>query len=130
MIFACNKCVACGKFDELFGKSVDALCEARCRLEHPDYGVYLDAGEIFLVEVESTLENAARNLHTTLSTGVISRLKVRKIFVLYRRVNARLSAQYSRAKADVEKSYRVKIIELPSNIAETDPALAVAFRLG
>jgi hypothetical protein len=105
------------------------LCEARCRLERPDYGVYLDAGEIFLVEVESTLENAARNIHTTLGTGVISRLEVSKIFVLYRRVNARLSAEYSRAKAVAEKSYRVKIIELPSNIAETDPALAVAFRL-
>jgi hypothetical protein len=64
-----------------------------------------------------------------LKTGVISRLEVSKIFVLYRRVNARLSAQYSRAKAVAEKSYRVKIIELPSNIAETDPALAVAFRL-
>ncbi len=44
-------------------------------------------------------------------------------------MNAGLSAQYSRAKAEVEKSYRVKIIELPSNIAETDPDLAVAFRL-
>jgi hypothetical protein len=130
MIFACNRCLVCVKFDALFGKGVDALCEARCRLERPDYGVYLDAGEIFLVEVKSTLENAARNIHTTLKTGVISRLKVRKIFVLYRRVNARLSAQYSRAKVTVEKSYRVKIIELPSNIAETDPALAVAFRLG
>jgi hypothetical protein len=129
MIFACNRCVACVKFDALFGKGVDALCEARCRLERPDYGVYLDAGEIFLVEVESTLENAARNIHTTLGTGVISRLKVRKIFVLYRRVNVRLSAQYSLAKAVAEKSYRIKIIELPSNIAETDPALAVAFRL-
>jgi hypothetical protein len=130
MIFACNRCVACVKFDALFGKGVDALCEARCRLERPDYDVYLDAGEIFLVEVKSTLENAARNILTTLKTGVISRLKVRKIFVLYRRVNASLSAEYSRAKADVEKSYRVKIIELPSNMAETDPALAVAFRLG
>jgi len=130
MIFACNRCVACVKFDALFGKGVDALCEARCRLERPDYGIYLDAGEIFLAEVESTLENAARNIHTTLKTGVISRLEVSKIFVLYRQVNARLSAQYSRAKADVEKSYRIKIIELPSNIAETDPALAVAFRLG
>jgi hypothetical protein len=130
MIFACNRCVACVKFDALFGKGVDALCEARCRLEHPDYGVYLDAGEIFLAEVKSTLENAARNIFTTLGTGVISRLKVSKIFVLYRRVNARLSAQYSRAKAVAEKSYRVKIIELPSNMAETDPALAVAFRLG
>ena len=106
------------------------MCEARCRLEHPDYGVCLDNGEIFLAEVESTLENAAKNIHTTLKTGVISRLEVSKIFVLYRQVNARLSAQYSRAKADVEKSYRIKIIELPSNIAETDPALAVAFRLG
>lgn len=105
MIFACNRCVACVKFDALFGKGVDALCEARCRLERPDYGVYLNAGEILLAEVKSTLENAARNIHTTLGTGVISRLKVRKIFVLYRRVNARLSAQYSRAKADVEKSY-------------------------
>jgi len=38
-----------------------------------------------------------------LGTGV----KVSKIFVLYRRVNARISAQYSRAKADVEKSYRI-----------------------
>ncbi len=130
MIFACNRCVACVKFDALFGKGVDALCETQCRLEHPDYGVYLDAGEIFLAEVKSTLENAAKNVHTTLGTGVINRLEVRKIFVLYRRVNARLSAQYSRAKADVEKSYRIKIIELPSNIAETDPALAVAFRLG
>jgi hypothetical protein len=130
MIFACNRCVACVKFDKLFGKGVDALCEARCRLEHPDYGVHLDAGEIFLAEVKSTLENATRNILTTLGTGVISRLKVRKIFVLYRRVNARLSAEYSRAKAVAEKSYRVKIIELPSNIAETDPALAVAFRLG
>jgi hypothetical protein len=129
MIFACNRCVACVKFDALFGKGVDALCEARCRLEHPDYGVHLDAGEIFLTEVKSTLENAARNILTTLGTGVISRLKVRKIFVLYRRVNARLSAQYSRAKVTVEKSYRVKIIELPSNIAETDPALVAAFRL-
>jgi hypothetical protein len=92
MIFACNRCVACVKFDALFGKGVDALCEARCRLERPDYGVHLDAGEIFLVEVKSTLENAARNIHTTLKTGVISRLKVRKIFVLYRRVNASLSA--------------------------------------
>jgi hypothetical protein len=80
MIFACNRCVACVKFDALFGKGVDALCEARCRLERPDYGVYLDAGEIFLAEVESTLENAARNILTTLGTGVISRLKVRKIF--------------------------------------------------
>jgi len=130
MIFACNRCVACVKFDALFGKGVDALCEARCRLERPDYGVYLDNGEIFLAEVKSTLENAIRNIHTTLKTGVISRLKVSKIFVLYRRVNASLSAQYSRAKVTVEKSYRVKIIELPSNIAETDPALAVAFRLG
>ena len=103
MIFACDRCVACVKFDALFGKGVDALCEARCRLEHPDYGVYLDNGEIFLAEVKSTLENAARNIHTTLGTGV----KVRKIFVLYKRVNARLSAQYSRAKADVEKSYRI-----------------------
>jgi hypothetical protein len=130
MIFACNRCVACVKFDALLGKGVDALCEARCRLERPDYGVYLDAGEIFLAEVKSTLENAAKNILTTLSTGVISRLKVSKIFVLYRRVNARLSAQYNLAKANVEKSYRIKIIELPSNIAETDPALAVAFRLG
>jgi hypothetical protein len=130
VIFACNKCVACVKFDKLFGKGVDALCEARCRLERQDYGVHLDAGEIFLVEVESTLENAARNIHTTLKTGVISRLEVSKIFVLYRRVNARLSAQYSRAKAVAEKSYRIKIIELPSNVTETDPALAVAFRLG
>ncbi len=130
MIFACNRCVACVKFDALLGKGVDALCEARCRLEHPDYGVHLDAGEIFLAEVESTLENAAKNIRTTLETGVISRLKVRKIFVLYRRVNARLSAQYSLAKAVAEKSYRIKIIELPSNIAEADPALAVAFRLG
>jgi len=130
MIFACNRCVACVKFDALFGKGVDALCEARCRLEHPDYGVHLEAGEIFLAEVKSTLENAARNILTTLKTGVISRLKVRKIFVLYRRVNASLSAEYSRAKAVAEKSYRVKIIELPSNMAETDPALAVAFRLG
>jgi len=129
MIFACNRCVACVKFDALFGKGVDALCEARCRLEHPDYGVHLEAGEIFLAEVKSTLENAARNILTTLKTGVISRLKVRKIFVLYRRVNASLSAEYSRAKAVAEKSYRVKIIELPSNMAETDPALAVAFRL-
>jgi hypothetical protein len=129
MIFACNRCVACVKFDALFGKGVDALCEARCRLEHPDYGVHLDAGEIFLVEVKSTLENAARNILTTLKTGVISRLKVRKILVLYRRVNASLSAEYSRAKAVAEKSYRVKIIELPSNMAGTDPALAVAFRL-
>ena len=40
-----------------------------------------------------------------MGTGVISRLKVRKIIVLYRRVNASLSAEYSRAKADVEKSY-------------------------
>jgi hypothetical protein len=130
MIYACNRCVACVKFDALFGEGVDALCEARRRLEHPDYGVYLDAGEIFLAEVKSTLENAARNILTTLGTGVISRPKVSKVFVLYRRVNARLSAQYSRAKAVAEKSYRVKIIELPSNIAETDPALAVAFRLG
>ena len=130
MIFACNRCVACVKFDALFGKGVDALCEARCRLEHPDYGVHLEAGEIFLAEVKSTLENAARNILTTLKTGVISRLKVRKIFVLYRRVNASLSAEYSRAKAVAEKSYRVKIIELPSNMAETDPALATAFRLG
>ncbi len=129
MIFACNKCVACVKFDALLGKGIDALCEARCRLERPDYGVYLDAGEIFLVEVESTLENAANNIRTTLGTGVISRLKVRKIFVLYWRVDARLSAQYSRAKAVAEKSYRVKIIELPSDIAKTDPAMAVAFRL-
>jgi hypothetical protein len=106
------------------------LCEARCRLEHPDYGVCLDNGEIFLAEVKSTLEKAARNVLTTLGTDVISRLKVSKIFVLYRRVNARLSAQYSRAKVTAEKSYRVKIIELPSNMAETDPALAVAFRLG
>ena len=45
-------------------------------------------------------------------------------------MNARLSAQYSRAKAVAEKSYKIKLIELPSNIAETDPALAVAFRLG
>jgi hypothetical protein len=82
-----------------------------------------------LTRCKSTLENAARNILTTLGTGVISRLKVRKIFVLYRRVNARLSAQYSRAKVTVEKSYRVKIIELPSNIAETDPALVAAFRL-
>ncbi len=96
------------KFDALFGKGVDAFCEARCRLERPDYGVYLDAGEIFLVEVKSTLENAAKNIHTTLKTGVINRLEVRKIFVLYRRVNARLSAEYSRAKAGVEKSYRIK----------------------
>ncbi len=44
----------------MLGKGVDALSEARCRLEHPNYGVYLDAGEIFLVEVKSTLENAAR----------------------------------------------------------------------
>lgn len=44
-------------------------------------------------------------------------------------MNARLSAQYSRAKAVAGKSYGVKIIELPSNMAETDPALAVAFRL-
>ncbi len=80
MIFSCNRCVACVKFDALFGKGIDALCEARCRLERPNYGVYLDAGEIFLVEVKSTLENAARNIHTTLGTGVISRLKVRKIF--------------------------------------------------
>jgi len=79
---------------------------------------------------KSTLENAARNILTTLGTGVISRLKVRKIFVLYRRVNARLTAQCSRAKAVAEKSYSVKIIELPGNIAEADPALAVAFRLG
>jgi hypothetical protein len=43
-------------------------------------GVYLDAGEIFLAEVKSTLENAARNILTTLGTGVINRLKVRKIF--------------------------------------------------
>jgi hypothetical protein len=129
MIFACNRCVACVKFDALFGKGVDALCEARCRLERPDYGVHLDAGEIFLAEVKSTLENAAKNIHTTLKTGVISRLKVRKIFVLHRRVNASLSAEYSRAKAVAEKSYRIKIIELPSNMAETDPALAVAFRL-
>ncbi len=129
MIFACNRCVACVKFDALFGKGVDALCEARCRLERPDNGVYLDAGEILLAEVESTLENAANNIRTTLGTGVISRLKVRKIFVLYGQVNARLSAQYSLAKAVAEKSYRVKIIELPSNIAETNPALAVAFRL-
>jgi hypothetical protein len=98
MIFACNRCVACVKFDALFGKGVDALCEARCRLERPDNGVYLDAGEIFLAEVKSTLENAARNILTTLKTGVISRLKLRKIIVLYRRVNARLFAQYSRAK--------------------------------
>jgi hypothetical protein len=55
MIFACNRCVACVKFDALFGKGVDALCEARCRLERPDYGVYLDVGEIFLAEVKSTL---------------------------------------------------------------------------
>ena len=129
MIFVCNRCVACVKFDALLGKGVDALCEARCRLEYPDYGVYLDAGEIFLAEVKSTLENAARNILTTLKTGVIGKLEISKIFVLYRRVNARLSAQYSRAKAVAEKSYRVKIIELPSNIAETDPALAVAFRL-
>ncbi len=80
MIFACNRCVACVKFDAPFGKGVDALCEARCRLERPDYGVYLDAGEIFLAEVKSTLENAAKNILTTLKTGVISRLKVRKIF--------------------------------------------------
>jgi len=65
-----------------------------------------------------------------LKTGVISRLEVNKIIVLYRRVNARLSAQYSLAKAVAEKSYKIKIIELPSNIAEADPALAVAFRLG
>ncbi len=101
MIFACNRCVACVKFDALFG--IDALCEARCRLECQDYGVYLDAGEIFLVEVKSTLENAARNILTTLGTGVISRLEVSKIFVLYRRVNASLSAEYSRAKAVAEK---------------------------
>jgi hypothetical protein len=63
MIFACNRCIACVKFDALFGKGVDALCEARCRLERPDYGVYLDAGEIFLAEVKSTLENAARNIY-------------------------------------------------------------------
>ncbi len=130
MIFTCNRCVACVKFDALFGMGVDALCEARRRLERPDYGVYLDAGEIFFAEVESTLENAAKNMHTTLGTDVINRLEVRKIFVLYRQVNARLSAQYSRAKAVAEKSYRIKIIELHSNIAETDPALAVAFRLG
>jgi len=60
MIFACNRCVACVKFDALLGKGVDALCEARCRLERPDYGVYLDAGEIFLVEAKSTLEKRGK----------------------------------------------------------------------